>query len=172
MELDLEAQMAKALEGKFFWEPTSSPSDDKTPMQKEIYEAQKFGPRKIVKSSIAIIDETEAVEQFLKPRMLREAEIRAKPVKDLNDLRSIVAACYQVSVDDLLRHTNNKAICEAKRHFYWAAIKHFPEWSIAEIGRQLKRNHTTIMHSRNVFAKNMDKYKEQIAYVDGMMRAR
>ena len=121
---------------------------------------------------MAIIDETEAVEQFLKPRMLREAEIRAKPVKELDDLRSIVAACYKVSVDDILRHTNNKVICEAKRHFYWAAIKHFPEFSIAEIARRLGRNHTVIIHSRNRFAEVAHLYKDQEAYINEMMESR
>lgn len=169
MKLDLEAEMAKALEGKFFWDPTSSPSDEKTPMQKEIIEAQKFGPRKIIKSNMAIVDEVEAVEQFLKPRMLREAEIRAKPIKGFDDLRSIVAACYKVPVSEMIGPAHNKAVCEAKRHFYWSVVKHFPEMSIAEIARQLGKTHGTILHSRKKFAREAAKYREQEAFIDEMM---
>jgi chromosomal replication initiation ATPase DnaA len=167
--LDLEAEMAKALEGKFYWEPTSSPSGEKNAMQMEIYKAQKTGPRKIIKSNATIIDETEVIESFVRPRLIEEIEIQKKNVKTLDDLRRVISATYGVKVEDITRHTNKPKICEAKRHFYWAAIRCFPEYSIAEIGRQLGRNHAVIIHSRDIFERRKAEYAEQIKYVDEVM---
>ena len=161
--------MARALGNNFYWEPTSSPSGEKNAMQMEIYKAQKSGPRKIVRSNAVIIDETEAVESFVRPRLVEEAEIQKKNVKTLEDLKKVIGACYGVKPQDVTRHTNNRKICEAKRHFYWSTIRHFPEYSIAEIGRQLGRNHTVIIHSRDIFERDKAQYAEQIKYVDEMM---
>lgn len=169
MKVDLEAEMIKALEGKFFMDPSCKASDEMNGMQREIFEAQKFGPRKIIRSSMAIIDETEITEGFIRPRMLREAEIRSKKVKTIEDMKTVVAACYSVPKSEIEKPSNNKRACEAKRHFYWALMRHFPEMSSAEIGRQVGKNHTTVLSLKKAFEKNKDKYKNEIEYVDSIM---
>lgn len=169
MSSDVEAAMLKALEGKFFMDPSCKASDEMNEMQREIFEAQKFGPRKIIRSSMAIIDETETIEGFIRPRLLRESEIKDREVKTIDDMKTVVAACYSVPKSDIEKPSNNKRACEAKRHFYWALSKHFPEMSAAEIGRQVGKNHSTVLSLKKAFEQVKDNYKNEIEYVDSIM---
>lgn len=172
MSADIEVAMLRALEGKFFMDPSCKASDEMSDMQKEIFEAQKSGPRKLIRSSMAIIDETETTEGFIRPRLLREAEITSRSVKTIDDIKTVVAACYDVPKSDIDKQSNNRNACEAKRHFYWALVQNFPEMSISEIGRQIGKVHTTVLHSLKAFERTKHNYKAQIEYVDSIIKGK
>lgn len=167
---NLEQEMRKALEGKFYWEPTSDPSDAPSPAEQIIRRAQrKFGPRKVIKARGPDDRTIENKIAFAKKALHVYREVFDKKADPFTLLKVVIANVYGIAVTDLLRQTNNNKICEAKHHFYWALPRFFPGLSIAELGRQVNRHHSVVLHSKKKFEAKKTSYMEEIEIVDKAM---
>lgn len=156
---DAEAEMAKALEGKFFWAPgieSRAPSEELA-----IRKAQrKF--RNVRK---------EPGEQVL------DGEVPPWVIQRLtNDdagkieyLKYAISVTYGVTVKDLMRQINDPKICRAKHHFHCALMRCFPEASLSEISRKVGKNHATLINSRKKFKALEAESQKLIARIDEMM---
>lgn len=150
----LEDEMLKALNGKFFWEPSSTPVDfDGSSV--EIRRAQRKHAGKNVKvvSTKIAPDVVEIAECKPKPKPLRGQQ------KVLEPILNAVAKVYNISRDDLVRRTTSHKFRKAKHHFYWAILRYIPKMSYAEAGRILEKCHTTVLHGETMFKKDMDMVK-------------
>ena len=167
---DMEAVMAKALEGQFFWCPNVDEEVGAGKMATEIRRAQRkfFTPKKDDEA------EKRAAERRRLESLVKEAkEAREKSRKSLAEalgfLRSIVAKVHKVEPWDIVRNTTSPRVGTAKHHFVWCLTRYYPELSIAELGRQIGKHHTTIIHGRNAFEALKAKQAEAIAVVDEVM---
>lgn len=170
MNYDLEAIMAKELEGKFFWCPSVDEEVGAGKMATEIREAQRkfFEPKKLDAAARRALERERL--KGLKAEM-SEARALAKLtfIEEVGFLRSVVAKTHGVETWDIVRKTSTKKHGHAKHHFVWCLTRYYPEVSIAELGRQIGKHHSTIIHGRNEFDALKGKYAEEIAVVDEVM---
>lgn len=152
---DLEAEMLKALDGKFFWEPSSTPIDfDGSSIEIRRAQRQFAGKNvKIVSTKISAdaIDLLEGPKPAQKPLRGRQ--------KAIEPVLNAIAKAYEISRDDLLRRSTSHKFSKAKHHMYWAILKYTPNMTYAEAGRILDKCHTTVLHGETMFKKNMDMEK-------------
>ena len=64
----------------------------------------------------------------------------------LNYLADVISAMFQVSVKDIMARDRRQNVAFARHFLCYIAAKQY-NYSGSEIGRQLKRDHTTILHS-------------------------
>ena len=152
---DLEAKMAEALRGKFFMDPTYEQFGVPNPLQLEILRVQRTFVDKVPK---------------------KPPPLPPKPVAKPNDsgftfdyLLDVV--CHVHGVDKALIKGSSrvKAAMVAKHHYRWALTRYYPGLSVAEIGRRIGHDHTTVLHSLDSFKKIMGKYADEIKAVDEAM---
>lgn len=151
--VDAEAAMLMALEGKFFWEPTSSPND--VDSSAEIRRIQ----RKIAGKGVKIISTKLGGEQINTESIKPMTRILKGEEKVLEPIIKAITKVYDVSPDDLVRSTTSSKFAKAKHHLYWALFKYIPNLSYTEAGRLMKKCRTTVMHGKAMFEKNMDMVK-------------
>lgn len=167
---DMEAYMAKALEGQFFWCPFVDEEVGAGKMATEIRKAQRqfFVPKKdtLAEKKAA---ERARLEALAKERKAARENSRKSLEESLGFLRSLVAEVHKVQSWDIVRKTTSPRIGVAKHHFVWCLLRYYPELSIAELGRQIGKHHTTIIHGRNAFEALKAKHAEEIAVVDEVM---
>jgi len=61
----------------------------------------------------------------------------------------ILAAAFGSSTEEMRGERRGKYVVRTRMAIIWALIKHYPNLSLAEVGRRLNRDHTTIINSRN-----------------------
>lgn len=158
---DIESEMNAALNGKFFWEPTSNPGD-KDSGSLDIRRAQRkiAGKARVVTTRIS--SDVVSVES-IKPmkRVLKGEEKVLEPI-----VRAISEA-YDVSMDNIFASSTSRKYAKAKMHLYWAMFKYIPGLSLSEAGRLIRKCRTTVLHGRTMFEKNMDMRK--VVEVDRLM---
>lgn len=159
---DLESALAAHLEGKFFWEPTSTPDDCDNVASKEIRAAQKkiAGKAKnlIPGKSYGLVK-----VNSIKPSSIVLDKERAA----LSPIIKAVSHAYDVSVDDLLGKSTSQDFAEAKRHLSWAVFRYIPGVSLPEAGRLLGKHHTTVLHGRKTFQSKQN--FEKVVEVEQLM---
>ena len=165
MSSDDEAALAAFLNGKFFWEPTTTKEDlldsyaskdvlDIRKAQKAFAkDAQNVTTKKKVTKSTAPIK--------LQDRVLRGEEKIMEPV-----LKAI-SEVYGFTIKDLLGESKVYKFANAKKHLVWALFRYIPGMTTLEAGRLLKRCHTTVIYNRDRFDAN--KHFEKVAEVDVIM---
>lgn len=154
--------MAAALEGCFFWERTTYYEGGTNDTVAGIRAAQRkfFVPKK----------KPEKVYPALGVKPMSAGEIEKKDIDEILAmvLRSICLV-HGVTANDIARQTPRKECAAAKAHYYWALKRYMPWLSIAEIGRQIGKNHSTILHGLKVFDKIRHENVGKIQAVDGIM---
>jgi len=151
---DAEAELLAALDGKFFWEPSSNPDDKDNGNSLAIRKIQqKFAKNaRIVntKRGPDVIN-TESIKPM--KRVLKGEE------KVISPIIQAISTAYDISMDDLLGKSTSQKFAKPKMHLYWALFKYIPNLSLAESGRLMNKCHTTVLHGRRMFQKNMDMMK-------------
>jgi hypothetical protein len=157
--MDAESRMALALNGKFFWEPTTLPLEPDSPSVKAIRRAQ----RQHAKGAEQIVLARPAPINSIKPMT---SKLGAHS-EELVPVLKAISIAYDVSVDDLLGKSTSTFFTAAKSHLYWAIFRYLPKISYLEAGRMIRKSHTTVMHGRKLFEKNPN--PDMIAKVDLLM---
>lgn len=152
MKRNLEAEMAAALEGQFFWERTTKYDDMNLGMAAEIRRAQRMfsseGPNKRDKPPTA------EVEQSI-------ASIK-KAIMDL----------YGLDEDELDGGAGNKRLFPARPHYIWCLMRYNPDVSRSSMSRFLKKHHTSLLHNQRLFEQNKHLFPEKIKHMDDMFNYR
>ena len=174
---DLEAEMAKALEGQFFWEHTASPREQASVDAYEIILAQqKFQTPKKVKGEPT--DEEKKARLQAIVESMKNGAVSASSVCHLSDaelrvfanyLTKVIADIYGVTIESMRVRKSGPGIGPAKHHLSWAMLRYFPAVSLAAVGRAIDRNHSTIIHSCKKFDEVKDSLAMQIAAVDAIV---
>ena len=71
------------------------------------------------------------------------------PYRPLRAIVRAVAARHALPADVILGDTRRREVTVARREVYWLAWQ-LPEYSLARIGREMRRDHTTVMHGARV----------------------
>lgn len=160
--IDLEAEMAKALDGKFFWEPTASIDDSSTSKAVlDIRRAQK-------KFAVGAVNVTARNINGKKVEYVRPMKTVLKgEEKVLEPILKAISKVYGVSADDILSHSREYKFAPAKKHFCWAMFRYIPGMTTLQAGRLLKKCHSTVIHNRSHF--DPDKNFEKVVEVDLLM---
>lgn len=168
---DLEAEMAKALDGRFFWEHTATPEDLTTGDSREIVIAQrKFQTPKRPPTE----EEKKARLQSL-VESKRKSGIAAKNVCHLSEvevrafadyLTKVISDVYGVPDYSVRKRNSGPGYNPAKHHLSWALVRYFPNATITLISKSIDRNHATILHSCKMFDSMKDGLAIQVAAVD------
>lgn len=151
---DLEAKMAEALRGKFFMDPTYEKFGVPNPIQLEILRLQRT---------------------FVDKEPKRKAPPPKPTVKHPNSgftfeyLLDVICSVHDVNKEMIKRNSRIKAAMIAKHHYRWALVRYYPGFSVAEIGRRIGHDHTTVLHSLDAFKKVMSNYQKEIKVVDKAM---
>lgn len=154
--------MSKALDGKFFWEPTSAPNE--TSLSKEVLDIRAVqrqfarGAKQITarrQKAVAVIANT-SLEGILDT-----------DDKEVARVVQAVAKAYNVSTKDLFGKSTSYLFAKAKRHLSWALIKYIPCMSYPEAARILGKNHTTVLSGKQKFDSCQD--FEKVVEVERLM---
>lgn len=159
--MDLEAKMAAALNGKFFWEPTTLSQTIECSDTMAIRQAQE--------------EFSKGAKHVITARRMPDLKVNAikKPKnvfrgidKSVIPVLEAVSYAYDISVDDLLGKSTSPEFKRAKNHLYWSLHKYL-NVSYGQLGRMLGKCHTTIIHGKKVFDENLN--PEKIAEVEKYM---
>lgn len=171
---DLEAEMAKALEGSFFWEHTSSPSTLASGDAYEIMAAQrKFQTPKRPptedqkKARLQAIVDSRRSDAVAAKNVCHLSEVEIRVFAD--HLTKIIAEVYGVSVDEIRVRKSGPGSSPAKHHLSWALVRYFPTVTITLLAKAIERNHSTVLHSCKMFDAIKDDMTMQIKAVDAIV---
>ncbi len=161
---DLEARMAEALEGCFFWEKTTYYENTGSAMAASIRQAQRkfYTPKEGHKTL-----DPQKVEVL---REKADQLVGGNVDEIINAIRNGISLIYDVDVNDIELFASRKELRAAKAHYYWSINKYMPSISFAEIGRRVGKYHTTVLHGVRVFEGMKDSMGVQIAQMDSIMR--
>jgi len=169
---DLEAEMAKALDGKFFWEHTSLEEPITAGESYEIRCAQKqFAQPKVkitTEDSSDKINRIKAVVIEYKPKLelVRQANSYKRSI---NKMLEVVSALYEMPTDRIISRERDYGSHAARHHFVWAIFRYFPQLHLAEVARVIDKNHSTAYNSRLQFDKIKDRHSQEVAALDIIM---
>lgn len=86
------------------------------------------------------------------------------------EIINVVCTVYQVRRDELLGPRRNHYLIAPRFHAIALAIELRPDLSLLAIGRLFQRDHTTIMHARDVWARDTKwRRPDQIAAVEAIL---
>lgn len=160
---DLEAALAAHLDGKFFWEPTTSIEDTKT--IKAIVDIRK-AQKPFNKDAKHVTPGSVALEYVETNKPVKKVALKGEQ-RVIEPIISAIAHVYNIPASDLLGTSTSQTFYKAKRHLYWAVMNRIPKMSYSEAGRLLKKNHSTVMHGAKEFHANQD--HEKIVAVDRVL---
>lgn len=171
---DLEAEMAKALEGQFFWEHTATPEDQTTGEARQIMVAQRqFFVPKVKTPEDERLEEMERLRAVVERYKNGSVQVRSVNVLDPKDLKefagslaSVVADVYGVDLHAIVGRARGNRSIFAKHHYPWAMIRYFPLVSLRCIATAIGKDRGTLYHSDAMFTKRQDEFPSQIAAVD------
>jgi hypothetical protein len=157
-----EEAMAKALEGKFFWERTTK-YEPATPDMMSVRRAQKeFAP----------IEEwyQEEVEDEPEPRLWqRKPPPPVDFVARVNAMKEVIAAHFRLGVEDIHSRTKRKNTVTPKKFFYWCLCRYFKKTSLVQMAKVIDRDHSTIIYGRDGFELEKHLHAELVAKMDEFM---
>lgn len=170
MNYDLEAIMVRELEGKFFWCPNVDEEVGAGKMATEIRKAQRqfFTPKRVTEAERKAEENRRLAELLAKRKAAKDAAQKSL-AESLGFLRSLVAEAHGLAPCDIVRKTTSPKAGVVKHHFMWCLTRYYPELSIAELGRQVGKHHSTVIHGRNAFEALKAKHADKIAVVDEVM---
>jgi hypothetical protein len=161
---NLEEEMAKALEGQFFWERTTKYDDMSCGIQAEIRRVQKkfaATPPKLRKPVIISKGKQDEVDAGV--QRLKELPEPIMAVKN-------AILKYYNATDEQLEHiVLSRDVYPARHHFVWAVVRYNPWISLKEFGDAIGKHRTTIIYHVRTFEDAKHAFKENIAAIDAMM---
>jgi hypothetical protein len=171
---DLEAEMAKALEGQFFWEHTATPEDQTTGESRQIMMAQrKFFEPKVKTPKDIQEEEAKRLREIVERK--RNGVVQCRAVNPLSpddlkefakDLALVVADVHGVDLQAIVgRARGNRSLFE-KHHYPWAMIRYFPLVSLRCLATAIGKDRGTLYHSDEMFTARQHEYTDKIAAVD------
>lgn len=174
---DLEAEMAKALEGQFFWEHTASPEDQTTGDARQIMVAQrKFFTPKVENQEDVHLRELKRLTEVIERHRNGVVQVRSVNPLDIKDLRefardlaSVVADVHGVDVQAIVGRARGNRSLFVKHHYPWAMIRYFPLVSLRFIAAAIGKDRGTIYHSDEMFTQRQGEFANQIATVDSII---
>lgn len=166
---DLEKEMAKALEGCFFWEQTARNEGTGCPQVAEIRSAQRkfYKPKPKEAERKEIVKKIREAEEI--KRSYAELAVDSNPVSISRKISKHIATIHGVSEYDISSTTTNPKVGLAKAHLCWSIHRYSPGTSLSKMARQIGRHHTSVMHRIRKFEKVKAEYTEEIALIDRIM---
>ena len=171
MSSDAEALMAEALKGQFFWEPTTFACYGAGELSDELRRAQKKfvdKPKKTYGEKTRL--ERERIDAIIKKKEIIASFVDKDLASEIKFIREFVAELHKVGSHEIAGEGRMKKVAVARHHFVWSLVRYYSDISLAELGRQINKHHTTILHSRNYFEKVKDSYAEIVSAVDEFMK--
>lgn len=174
---DLEAEMAKALEGQFFWEHTMDPAEQTPTASREIIVAQrKFFAAKVETKEDSHLREIKRLSDVIERHRNGVVQVRSVNPLDINDLKefardlaSVVADVHGVDVQAIVGRARGNRSLFVKHHYPWAMIRYFPLVSLRFIAAAVGKDRGTIYHSDEMFTQRQREFANQIATVDSIV---
>lgn len=175
--LDLEAEMLKALDGKFFWEHTSH-DDPKTSgdeyqirvAQRNFYKPKAKTPEELRSEEL---EKLKGVIQRRKGGVMQYNAVDTLKPEDLKefatDLASVIADVYGVDVEEVSGRTRGMKSFFGKHHYPWAMIRYFPLIPLRKIATAIGKDRATVYHSDGVFTQRESEFKDHIIAVDTLV---
>lgn len=167
--MDAEAAMAKALSGKFFWEPSIGVSERGAETGKEIARAQRQfrdKPEKEPPPHTPSLDERVAM---VRKAVMAQSLLGGIKSDGFSLLKTAICACYGITTERLMRRTSSPVIGAIKQHFYWCLPRYFQNMSVAEMARQVEKHHTVVFSMKKKFEKQKANYLAEIEIIDRAM---
>lgn len=164
MKRTLEEEMASALEGQFFWEPTTKYEDPRAGLTCEIRKAQRqfaVKPKKIKKDIPLPHEKAERVAERIAAQNRIPDEVRK--------IKDAILEFYGFSEADFEGGIPRKHLYPALAHYIWVCLERCLYISTAGLGRIIGKDHSTVIYHRNLFEKNKDKFIENIETVNRIL---
>ena len=178
--MDLEAQMAEYLEGKFFWHHSKERDECVCEASRLIIEAQKkFRPRR-KKEIPTPKDLAKLSEERLMLLAKKREAAAAERTENLNSKENFAKLTYEVvlcsiselhevSPDEITSPDRHIDTMNARHHLTWSLLRYIPNGSLNVVGKLIGRDHSTVINSRKKFERMKDKFKWQIDAMDKIM---
>lgn len=163
MKRDLEAEMAAALDGQFFWERTTKYEDANNGDTADIRRIQrKFAKAKPKPEPIYIpeVSKIKLVDQRI--------EAMKNMPDEFDKLYTAISNLYGISRREMEGEGPRTKTFPAYIHFVWAAVRYNPNVSLAEIGRKIGRHHSTVVYHRDHFESKKHMFLDNIKLIDDL----
>ena len=157
---DLEKEMADALEGKFFYEPTSKYDLYPTLGGSEIRKVQKEIRRKYKRPGLAVNHQA-----VLSIKHTRE-NVLGKLSRTYETLVPILAKMYDIEEEDLRGRCKKEKVALVRTQLVGLLKRYNKDASFARIGKIAGRDHSTVVYSVKKFKERENEYKEQTDKID------
>lgn len=170
---DLEAEMAKALEGQFFWEHTATPEVFLPPEMRQIVIAQRniYKPKKTAEEKR--IEKENRLKEIVAQKEEEERlscrvsyHFKSDIKNFIEYLAEVVAKAHNVPTEEVRSKARGPRVTPVKHHFVWAFMRYFPKMSISEFSRLVGKDRATLYHSDEMFESMRGDYEAEIAAVD------
>lgn len=161
MKRDLEAEMAAALDGQFFWERTTKYEDANNGDTADIRRIQrKFAKAKPKPEPIYVpeINKVKTVDQRI--------EALKKMPDEFEKLHNAIIDLYGISKRELEGEGPRTKTFPAYAHYVWSAVRYNPNVTVAEIGKKIGRHHSTVIYHRDLFESKKHLYLDNIKLID------
>lgn len=176
---DLEAEMAKALEGQFFWEHTSGDEPATSGDTYKIRVAQREFIDRKTKEEIAAEKKEDRLKR-LRETIEREKErqisvcsvnhyLKSDIKQFIDRLAEVIAEVHNVPLDIMLSKSRVAYVIPAKHHHAWAFRRYFPGINDSDAARFLGKDRTSIYNSEERFERMASEYADKINAVDIIM---
>ncbi len=174
---DLEAAMAKALDGKFFWEHTAEPSEQTSGDTREIILAQrKFQVKRVKTPEELRFEKLEYLRDVVKkerPGFVKACDVNVHLDDEIRkfskSLREVVAEVHGVSPDIVTSQSRGLGSKDPKHHFAWGMVRYFPRVTMQRIADIIERDRATLYHSDKRFTEMKEKYADMLVAVDAIV---
>lgn len=158
--------MVKALEGKFFWEH-SRDGDERVPAELEIRKAQRKFRSKNTKDRFDVkIPMDERVNEIT-DKVRAHIKLTGK-MDPFSILKLAVGFVHDVN-PTLITRSKRPETFVARHHYQWTCRRHFPDFSIVQIAKQIGKDHSVILHSCKKWREIGDRYLDHVEIVDRVM---
>jgi hypothetical protein len=174
---DLEAEMAKALEGNFFWEHTATPGVFCPPEMREIIVAQRAlaAPKKKTQKEMEQ-EREERLNKIIEHEKRKEASrckvnhiFKNDVEKFVARLASVIAEVHGVPLEEITSKSRGTGSNPVKHHLPWAFVRYYPGLTTTVTARYLNKDRSAVNHSCDRFDEMLDLYRDRVAAVDEIM---
>jgi hypothetical protein len=120
----------------------------------------------------SIANEASCASPWIMRLELNDLEMAARDILDLPEVvakvRNAICDLYGLTERELEGEAAKMRLFPARAHYAWCVLRYNPGMSLAEIGRVLSRNHSTILHGRDLFESKKHLYTENIKIMDDL----
>lgn len=174
---DLEAEMAKALEGQFFWEHTATPEMCLPTEVRQIVVAQRkfYVPKKKTEEERRA-EKARKLEEIIAREQQKEAEFCRvdHPLKGdidsfIDRLIDVIASVHEVPTSVVRSRARGPGSSPVKHHVVWSFRRYFPGMTMSDAAKFIGKDRSTLVNSVERFEETIEENKDKIAAVDLIM---